>query len=77
MGAGVNENIAQQVAYSPPVANLEANVKAKAKRKVKRTVSKYQKKFGVELKKLKRKHPRTAVGSLMKKAHRLTKKALK
>ena len=77
MGAGVNENIADQLAYSPPVANLEKNVKRKAKQKVKRTVSKYQKRFGKELKKLKGAHPRTKVGTLMKKAHRLTKKALK
>jgi len=48
-------------------------VKTKAKRKV----GKYQKRLGVELKKLKRKHPRTPVARLMKRAHSLTKKAMK
>lgn len=39
--------------------------------------SKYQKELGRQLKMLKRKHPRTAITRLMKRAHRLTKKALK
>jgi len=42
-----------------------------------RTVSKYQKRFGVHLKALKRKHPRTNISVLMKKAHRLTRKDMK
>lgn len=44
--------------------------------KKKRKVSKYQKEFGKQLKKLKKKHPRTAVTKLMKKAHAATRKAL-
>lgn len=43
----------------------------------KRKVSKYQKELGRQLKLLKKKHPRTAVTKLMKKAHAATRKALK
>ena len=42
----------------------------------KRKVSKYQREFGRQLKALKRKHPRTSIGILMKKAHKATKRAL-
>ena len=42
--------------------------------KKKRKASAYQKKLGIELKKLKKKHPRTKMSTLMKKAHRLAKK---
>ena len=45
--------------------------------KKKRKVSKYSKQFGIELKKLKKLHPRTKVQNLMKKAHRRTKAAMK
>lgn len=44
---------------------------------VKRKVSKYQKAFGKSLKILKKKHPRTPISKLMKKAHRLTKAGMK
>lgn len=47
------------------------------KTKKKRKVSKYQKRFGVHLKKLKKAHPRTNISTLMKRAHRLTKRELK
>jgi len=43
----------------------------------KRKVSKYSKEFGRQLKKLKKKHPRTKVMNLMKRAHAATRKALK
>jgi|TARA_R110000823_G_C15763433_1_gene483217 hypothetical protein len=48
-------------------------------KKVKQTrkVSRYQKVFGKHLKALKRKHPRTQISTLMKRAHRLTKRELK
>ena len=46
-------------------------------RKPRRKASKYQKELGKQLKMLKKKHPRTAVTKLMKRAHRLTKKKLK
>lgn len=77
MGAGMGASDASTIAYSQPVVNANERITKTVKRKIKRKVSKYQKRFGVELKKLKRKHPRTAVSSLMKKAHRITKKALK
>lgn len=46
-------------------------------KKKKKKVSKYQKELGKQLKLLKKKHPRTPISNLMKRAHRLTKKALK
>lgn len=47
------------------------------KPKRRRKASKYQKELGKQLKMLKKKHPRTKVINLMKRAHRLTKKAMK
>lgn len=47
------------------------------KPKRRRKTSKYQKELGKQLKMLKKKHPRTKVINLMKRAHRATKKALK
>jgi len=70
---GVSAPLAETVAYSPPVQQVEDRVVRKAKKKV----SKYQREFGKQLKKLKKKHPKTKVGTLMKRAHRLTKKVLK
>jgi hypothetical protein len=43
----------------------------------KRKVSKYNREFGRQLKALKKKHPRSKASALMKRAHALTKKALK
>lgn len=45
--------------------------------KKKRKVSKYQKLLGKNLKMLKKKHPRTPITKLMKKAHSMTKRALR
>lgn len=45
--------------------------------KKKRKRSKYQRELGRQLKMLKKKHPRTKVTALMKRAHRATRKALK
>ena len=45
--------------------------------KKKRKVSRYQKRFGVHLKALKKKHPRTNISTLMTKAHRLTRRDMK
>ena len=42
-----------------------------------RKKSKYTRELGKQLKMLKKKHPRTKVTALMKRAHRATKKALK
>ena len=44
--------------------------------KKKRKVSKYQREFGIQLKKLKKKFPRTPVTKLMKRARAATRKAL-
>lgn len=71
--AGVNAPMAEKVAFSEPVMQADGVVKRKAKKKV----SKYQREFGKQLKKLKKKHPKTKIGTLMKRAHRLTKKVLK
>jgi len=69
MSRGVSPSTAHEVAYSRPVRKTE--------KKVKRKVGKYQKVFGKKLKALKAKHPRTAASSLMKKAHRQTKAAMR
>lgn len=45
--------------------------------KRKRKKSKYNREFGVQLKKLKKAHPRTAVTQLMNRAHSATRKKLK
>jgi|TARA_R110002110_G_scaffold296373_1_gene510595 hypothetical protein len=45
--------------------------------KKKRKVSAYQKRFGIEMKRLIKAHPRTPRTKLMARAHRATKKALK
>jgi len=50
---------------------------AAAPAKKKRKVSKYGREFGRQLKALKRKHPRSKITSLMSRAHRATRKALK
>jgi len=47
------------------------------KPKQRRKVSRYQKTFGRNLKALKRKHPRTDISVLMKKAHRITRREMK
>jgi len=73
MAKGVSPTAAHEVAYSAPVRAAEKKVVKKAKRKV----GKYQRVFGKKLKALKKKHPRTAASSLMKRAHRETKKAMK
>lgn len=75
--AGVSPAVGQQIAYSTPVMRMDERAVSTVKKKVRKKVSKYQREFGRQLKKLKVKHPRTKVQSLMKKAHSLTKKALK
>jgi hypothetical protein len=55
-----------------PVAAADRVLKTK-----RRKVSKYQKTFGKNLKALKRKHPRTQARTLMKRAHSMTKRALR
>tara|TARA_Y100001938_G_C8025460_1_gene397749 strand:+ start:861 stop:1139 length:279 start_codon:yes stop_codon:yes gene_type:complete len=74
---GVSPNVSSAIAYSPPVQQAEDRVVRTVKKKAKKKVSKYQREFGKQLKQLKKKHPRTAVKNLMKKAHKLTKKIVK
>ena len=50
---------------------------ATSKPKKKRKVSAYSKQFGKELKALKKKHPRTPIKNLMKRAHTATRKTQK
>lgn len=52
-----------------------AQIRAVAPKK--RKVSAYQRRFGVEMKKLIKAHPRTPRTKLMKRAHTATKKAMK
>lgn len=70
---GFSAPVAHEIAYSSPVRGAERKIKAKAKRKV----SKYQREFGRQLKKLKKKHPRTPATKLMKRAHSATKRSMK
>lgn len=60
----------------PAGARVRSKVKSKLK-KSKRKVSGYQREVGRQLKALKKKHPRTDVTRLMKKAHRAAKKVRK
>lgn len=55
-------------------SSIEETPSPKPKKKKR---SKYNRELSKQLKALKKKHPRTKVTSLMKRAHRLTKKALK
>ena len=59
---------------SPSAADVPEPSSRKPKR---RRRSKYNRELSKQLKILKKKHPRTAVTKLMKRAHRATKKALK
>ena len=71
MAKGVPEVVAT------PISELADRVEAPVRAAVKRKVGKYQREFGRQLRALKRKHPRTQTGTLMKRAHRLTKKVMK
>jgi len=73
MSKGVSPSTAHEVAYSAPVRAAQKRVVKKARRKV----GKYQRVFGKKLRALKRKHPRTSSSTLMKRAHRETKRAMK
>jgi hypothetical protein len=54
-----------------------ATLAAEIEKPKKRKRSKYNRELSRQLKMLKKKHPRTPVTKLMKRAHRATKKALK
>jgi len=69
MAKGVSAPTAHEVAYAAPVVAAE--------KKAKRKVGQYQKVWGRKYRALRAKHPRTARGTLMKKAHRQTRKAVR
>ena len=58
---------------SAPVVGDTPKVQKKAPRKV----SPYSRRYGVEYKRLKAKHPRMKFGALSKKAHAATRKAMR
>jgi len=64
MSKGITPAAAHEVAYAAPVVAAE--------KKAKRKVGQYQKVWGRKYRALRDKHPRTARGTLMKKAHRQT-----
>jgi len=68
MSKGVSAPTAHEVAYAAPVI--------KAEKKAKRKVGKYQRMWGKKYRALRDKHPRTARGTLMKRAHRQTRKVM-
>lgn len=66
MSKGVSPAAAHEVAYAAPVVAAE--------KKAKRKVGRYQKTWGRKYRALRSKHPRTQRSTLMKKAHRQTRK---
>ncbi len=75
MSAAARAGIPPGVApYAPGIVEKAA---LKSAPKAKRKISKYQREFGRTLKALKKKHPRTKVQNLMKRAHRETKRRMK
>ncbi len=86
LGRGLTELYHRDLFNSPLVLDRgervelfteSAAVAKKGGRKVRRKVSGYQKEFGKQLKILKKKHPRTKISRLMKRAHTATKKIRK
>jgi len=68
MSKGIGAAASHEVAYAAPIVAAE--------KKAKRKVGKYQKTWGRKYRSLRDKHPRTARGTLMKKAHRQTRKEM-
>ena len=62
----------RSMAMVPTIAEIVPSPKKKRKK-----VSKYSREFGIQLKKLIKKHPRTKVTQLMSKAHAKTRSAMK
>ena len=73
----------KEISQGGPTSRIQAGARPMGKStkvavlKPKRTVSRYQRVFGKHLKALKKKHPRSSISVLMKKAHRLTKREMK
>lgn len=79
MAAGATTEAVQQLQQtiaSPGLMRMDPVLQPSPGKK-KRRVSKYQREFGRQLKALKRKHPRTPVTKLMKRAHGKTRKAMR
>lgn len=84
---GIGVRLAQQDIFDSPflqdrqeridTGRKVARVAKKSGQKTRRKVSGYQKEFGKQFKKLKKKHPRTNVSTLMKRAHKATRKVRK
>lgn len=76
---GISPEVARTLAQRAcmPVAGAGVAAVATGARKARKKVSKYSRELGRQLKLLKKKHPRTAVKDLMKRAHRATKRAMK
>jgi len=76
---GISPEVARTLAQRAciPVVGAGVGVAAKGARKARKKVSKYSRELGRQLKALKRKHPRTAIKDLMKRAHKATKRAMK
>lgn len=85
--AGIGVRVAQADVLNSPLLLSESERKSLARKSgavakksgaaKRRKVSAYQRAFGAELKKLKDKHPRTKISSLMKKAHVATRRKMK
>jgi len=76
--AGNVYQVVQDTTMPSPMRRMDnIPIPSGKKTKRKRKVSKYQKAFGRNLKILKKKHPRTSVTKLMKKAHIATRKGMK
>jgi hypothetical protein len=73
---GATRTIMRATPASPGMMRMDPILQPSSPKK-KRRVSKYQREFGRQLKALKRKHPRTPVTKLMKRAHSATKKAMR
>jgi len=74
---GAREELARRASRRRSSPSRSRLVTDLAPAKKTRRVSAYQKEFGRQLKALKKKHPRTAIGILMKKAHAKTRRARK
>jgi len=83
IGEGVDPVLAKELsqrACQPVVRSGTRKVVRAGKKAARSGVRKagaYQKEWGRRLKALKKKHPRTSVGALMKRAHRETRKAMR
>jgi len=67
----------ERIAFGNKVGDTSRRAGRDAKQKIKRKVSPYQRGFGKQLKRLKKKHPRTKISRLMRRAHIATKKVRK